>query len=230
MRSRLLRDNALICARKLIQEGRYASTSMSEIARTIGCSVGALYFRFRDKEALFASVVEIVLTQEVEQLHTLAGKGRYQDLSLRKTVERCVLDYVEFIERHQSMIRSVYQSASKDPAYWGIVRVTAFKMIQIWIEAMASAARRTNDKDFLRKAGKAFWFVSSTLVYSVLIIDKPVHSLRKDEQVFWLTEMVINFIGLHVPEHLQESTVILPVNTMKPSLKKRSIQQQGTSK
>jgi AcrR family transcriptional regulator len=232
MRSRLLRDSALIHASKLIQEGRYASTSMSEIARAIGCSVGALYFRFRDKEALFACVVEIVLTQEVEELKILDSKGRYQDLSLRKTVEQCVLDYVEFIERHQRMIRAMYQSASKEPTYWDIVRLTAFKMVQIWMKAMAHAAGAPNDKYFLRKAGKAFWFVSSTLVYSVLIIGKPVHSLHKHEQVFWLTEMVIHFIGLHIPAHLQASTVTRPVNTVihAPSLKKRPIKQQGSSK
>ena len=35
-RSRVLRDKALGCARELVLEGRYSSTSMADIARAVG--------------------------------------------------------------------------------------------------------------------------------------------------------------------------------------------------
>ena len=67
-RSRQLRDKALLHVRDLVREGRFTSTTMADIARAVGCSAGALYFRFRDKEALFASVVEVAMAQEAEAI------------------------------------------------------------------------------------------------------------------------------------------------------------------
>jgi len=215
-RSRVLRDKALACARDLVLEGRYASTPMAAIARAVGCSVGALYFRFHDKEALFASVVEVAMAQEVEALQAQAAQGRYVGVSLRDTVDRCVQDYVGFVQRNESMIRALYQRASDQPGYWSIVRVAAFKMVQIWIEAVAEAAGRAGDRAFIRQAGTAFWFVSSSLVYSVLMIDQPVRPLTTREQVFWLNEMVMHFIGLDVPESLRQSAVTRPMRALLP--------------
>lgn len=215
-RSRALRDKALACARELVLEGRYASTSMADIARAAGCSVGALYFRFHDKEALFASVVEVAMAQEVDALQACVAQGRYAGLPLRDTVDRCVQDYVAFVQRNENMIRALYQRSSDEPGYWSIVRVAAFKMVQVWIEAVAQAAGRAGDRGFVRQAGTAFWFVSSSLVYSVLIIDKPVRPLSTREQVFWLNEMVMHFIGLDVPEALRQSAVTRPMRALLP--------------
>lgn len=215
-RSRALRDKALACARELVLEGRYASTSMSDIAKAVGCSVGALYFRFHDKEALFASVVEVAMTQEVEALLAQVTQGRYAGLPLRDTVDRCVQDYVAFVQRNESMIRALYQRASDEPGYWSIVRVAAFKMVEVWIAAVAEAAGRTGDRAFMRQAGTAFWFVSSSLVHSALMIDQPVRPLSAREQVFWLNEMVMHFIGLDVPPSLPRSAINRPMTALPP--------------
>lgn len=210
-RSRVLRDKALAVARELVEQGRYASTTMAEIARAVGCSVGALYFRFRDKEALFASVVEVAMAQEVEALQAQVAAGRYQGLPLRETVDRCVQDYAAFVRRNETMIRALYQRAGEQPEYWSIVRVAAFRMVQFWIEAVAQAAGRAGDRGFIRQAGTAFWFVSSSLVYSVLVIDRPVRPMSAREQLFWLNEMVMHFIGLEVPESLRGAPLTQPV-------------------
>jgi AcrR family transcriptional regulator len=215
-RSRELRDKAMACARELVLQGRYASTSMADIAREVGCSVGALYFRFHDKDGLFASVVEVAMAQELETLQGLANEGRYQGLSLPATVDRCVRDFVAFVQRNDNMLRVVYLRATEAPGYWNIVRLAAFKMVQVWIAAVARAAGRAGDKGFERQAGAAFWFVSSSLVYSVLIIDKPVRPLSTREQVFWLNEMVMHFIGVTVPDSLQQSAVTRPTSVRLP--------------
>lgn len=212
----MLRDKALVHARELVLQGRFTSTSMADIARAVGCSVGALYFRFHDKEALFASVVEVAMAQEVDALQARVAKGRYAGLSLRDTVDRCVQDYLAFVQRNESMIRALYQRAGDEPGYWSIVRVAAFKMVQCWIVAVAQAAGRTGDRAFMRQAGTAFWFVSSSLVYSVLVIDKPVRPLSTQEQLFWLNEMVMHFIGLDVPASLRQSAVTRPMRALVP--------------
>lgn len=213
-RSRVLRDKALARARELVLEGRFSSTSMADIARAVGCSVGALYFRFHDKEALFASVVEVAMAQEVEALQLQVDAGRYEGLTLRDTVDRCVQDYMDFVRRNESMIRALYQRSSEEPGYWSLVRVAAFRMVQVWIGAVAQASGRAGDRAFMRQAGTAFWFVSSSLVYAVLVIDQPVRPLSAREQQFWLNEMVMHFISLDVPEPLRQSAVMRPKNAL----------------
>jgi len=176
-RSRQLRDKALAFGRQLVEQGRFASTSMADISSAVGCSVGALYFRFRDKEALFASVVEVAMARELEQLAVQVAAGRYHGRSLHDTVTLCVQDYVAFVQKNDSMIRALYQRATEEPGYWGIVREAAYRMTATWIDAVARAADRAGDRAFMRQAGIAFQFVSSALVYSVLI-DRPVRPLR----------------------------------------------------
>ena len=74
-RSRVLRDKLIASGRALIETGGFANTSMADIAREAGCSVGALYFRFHDKKGLFDSVVEVAMHQATEDL-AYSGRSR----------------------------------------------------------------------------------------------------------------------------------------------------------
>jgi AcrR family transcriptional regulator len=203
-RSRQLRDKALLHVRDLVREGRFTSTTMADIARAIGCSAGALYFRFRDKEALFASVVEVAMAQEAEAIAADAAGGRYAGLSLEDTVTRCVEDYLAFVQRNDRMIRALHQRSSEDPAAWGVVRLAANKMVALWIRAVAEAAGHAGDRPYMRQTGIAFQFVSSALVHSVLL-DSLVRPLGTREMVFWLREMVLHFIRVEVPATLRDT-------------------------
>ncbi len=209
-RSRQLRDKALAHTRELVDQGRFTSTSMAEIAAAVGCSVGALYFRFRDKEALIASVVEVAMAQELEAQAAQVTDGRYCGLSLRETVDRCVQDYAGFVHKNEGLIRSLYQRLQAEPRHWAVVRQTAYRMVQGWIEAVTQAAGRAGDREFVGQVGIAFQFVSSTLVFQVLN-DKPVRPMGKRQLTFWLTEMVMHFIGLEVPISLKRAPVARPV-------------------
>ncbi|HXF51628.1 MAG TPA: helix-turn-helix domain-containing protein [Dehalococcoidia bacterium] len=54
----VLRDRILQAALGMFALKGFDDTSMEDIALAIGCSKGGLYYHFRDKEQLFASVVE----------------------------------------------------------------------------------------------------------------------------------------------------------------------------
>ncbi|AOV05338.1 TetR/AcrR family transcriptional regulator [Delftia tsuruhatensis] len=214
-RSRQLRDKALVLAAELVRKGQFDATSMVELAKSAGCSVGALYFRFRDKEALFASVIEVTMRHEVEVLKVLDKAGRYQGQALNETVDRCIRDFVAFIENNDAMIRAMYLRSTVQPGYWGVVRSAVFDMVQVWIAAVAVAANRGKDSDYLRQVGIAFQFVSSTLVYSVLI-DSPVRPLGKRELVYWLNEMLLHFIALDVPTDFKPVPALVPQSLAAP--------------
>lgn len=206
-RSRQLRDRALTVARTLVEEGRFATTTMAEMARAVGCSAGALYFRFHDKDALFASVVQVAMAREVERLVAQAAAGRYRELPLRETVAACVQDFVTFTQGNDAMIRALYQRTGEDPGSWSVVRSAALQMTDLWIDAVVQAAGHGGDRAYMRQTGIAFQFVSSSLVYSVLI-DQPVRPLSRRELEFWLVEMVMHFIALDVPAPLRGTPVV----------------------
>lgn len=221
-RSRKLRDKVLAHAHELVEQGRYDATTMAGIAAAVGCSVGALYQRFRDKEALFASVIEIAMARELDAIRANASSGRYRDLGLRETVGRCVQDYERFLRRNASMVRTLYQRGIEQPGSWNGVRVPTFHMVQIWVESVVLAAGHGGERDFVRQVGIAFQYVGGALVHAVLI-GPLVRPLSIRETLFWLDEMVMHFIGLDVPESLRGTPFVMPAATASiPAMAKRA--------
>ena len=64
-RSRMTRDRLLAAGRHLLERGAFEATSIADIAAEAGCSVGAFYQRFADKEAFFAVVMQAALAEIV---------------------------------------------------------------------------------------------------------------------------------------------------------------------
>ncbi len=57
-RSRATRTRLLEAAEIVFAEKGYAGAHLADIAQEAGCSVGAVYFRFKDKNALFSAIAE----------------------------------------------------------------------------------------------------------------------------------------------------------------------------
>ena len=218
----MLRDKLIASGRALIETGGFANTSMADIAREAGCSVGALYFRFHDKKGLFDSVVEVAMQQATEDLRVQATAGKYDKLSLEETVSTCVQDYVAFVKQNAGLLRALYQRNLEDPRYWALVRSAALVMVNTWVSAIAKSAGRPDDRSLIKRAGVAFNFATSVLVYSVLITP-PVMKYRNEELVFWLHEMVMHFISLSPDKaakmHLDEYIRVRPEGLASPHIK-----------
>src|ERR1700761_8235740 len=57
-RSRATRERLLEAAESVFAKKGYDGAKISDIAEEAGVSVGAVYFRFRDKSALFSAIAE----------------------------------------------------------------------------------------------------------------------------------------------------------------------------
>src|SRR6185312_16157584 len=62
-RGRATRDRLLIAGQRLIGERDIDAISVAEITRAAGCSVGAFYLRFRDKEAFLHALIAQYIVQ-----------------------------------------------------------------------------------------------------------------------------------------------------------------------
>lgn len=188
-RSRELRDRLIACGHALVEQGGFAGTSMADIARAAGCSVGALYVRFRDKEALFDCVAEVATAQSLETMRARAAAGRYAQPTLAATIAAVVEDYADYVAHNKGMIRALYQRALEQPRYWTLLRNAGNEMVSMWAAAIATSADHADDAAFLRQVRIALRYVNSVLVYSALLIEPPAYLLSAQEQVHWLTEV-----------------------------------------
>src|SRR5215469_1429450 len=72
-RSRETRDKLLAAAERVFDEKGYSGSRIIDIAKAAGCSVGAVYVRFIDKEALFNGIVEEFTSSGVARVSEAAA-------------------------------------------------------------------------------------------------------------------------------------------------------------
>ena len=192
LRSRELRDRLIASGRALVEAGGFAKTSMADIARASGCSTGALYFRFRDKEALFDCVVESAMSEAVTEAVARFTDGRYRDKTLPDTIATCIADFVGIVRANEGMLRALYQRALQDARHFTPIRRAALSMTDVWCDAIAASADRSGDAAFTDELKVAFQFASAVLVHAV-IADPPYVPLRSDAMTTRLIEMVSGF-------------------------------------
>jgi AcrR family transcriptional regulator len=109
-RSRATRERLLAAAEKVFAEKGYEGTRISEIAETAGCSVGAVYFRFKDKDALFQAIAED-FTHNARQMMPLLMNGHTLDELVRNCVKRTALSFRE----HRGLFRAIVERGFEQP-------------------------------------------------------------------------------------------------------------------
>jgi AcrR family transcriptional regulator len=204
LRSRELRDRLIASGRTLVEAGGFAGTSMAAIARAAGCSTGALYFRFRDKEALFDCVVESVMDDANAQIDSWRETGRYRGLPLEHTIALCVGDYLAFVRGNSGMVRALYQRSLQDLRHLAPLRRTALAMTAVWCDAIAESAGRRDDAGFVDTVRVALQFASGVLVHAVLT-EPPFVPLDSEAMAPRLVEMVSGFLQRATGEPAQTS-------------------------
>jgi AcrR family transcriptional regulator len=73
-RSLVTRERIVAAAEKAFADKGYEGARISDIARRAGCSVGAVYFRFADKDALFFAIAESFRAGVRERLPALTTR------------------------------------------------------------------------------------------------------------------------------------------------------------
>lgn len=193
-RSIQLRNRVIEQGRLLVEQGGFPGTSMAELARAAGCSVGALYYHFPDKEALFDCVVEEATSSALEAIRTRAAEGRYRLATTAEVIRAVVEDFSGFIHDNQGMIRAVYQRAMEDARYWSVVRSTGFAMGLIWSAEIMHSTGRSNDMRLRHQIRVALVQATSVLTYSALVSGAAGNQLSRAEQIHWLTLIVTQII------------------------------------
>lgn len=116
-RSRRSRDRLLEAGQRLVAERPFDALSVADIARAAGCSVGAFYLRFRDKDAFFSALIAHYLAEvraETLELFATHDDDRLIGALVAKTADR--------FRRYAGLIRSAIRKRMEEPAVWEPIR------------------------------------------------------------------------------------------------------------
>ena len=112
-RSRAMRAKILAAAEQVFAEKGYGGARLADIAEVAGCSVGATYFRFKDKDALFSAIAESFRDEAragVVQLIEYA-KDQKPDVVIRAFVMAAAAN----LSRHRGLFRAIVERGLELP-------------------------------------------------------------------------------------------------------------------
>jgi len=112
-RSRATRERLLAAAEKVFAEKGYDGAKLSDIAEEACVSVGAVYFRFKDKDALFQAIAETFTEDARTRI------GGYIVEARQKPVEDVLRDFVmctaESFGAHRGLFRAIIERGLDHP-------------------------------------------------------------------------------------------------------------------
>jgi AcrR family transcriptional regulator len=112
-RSRATRERLLEAAEIVFADKGYDGAKISDIAEEAGVSVGAVYFRFKDKDALFFAIAEAFIEQARGGLAALLSGAQGMD---RETVIRnFVTATARNFQRHRGLFRAIIERGFDHP-------------------------------------------------------------------------------------------------------------------
>lgn len=93
------RREILRAAGKVLVSRGYHNVHLDDVAAAAGLSKGTLYLYFKDKESLFAEVLEDVIDRLEERLAGLSSEG-----GAREVLERMAAEMLDFVDEHQDFL------------------------------------------------------------------------------------------------------------------------------
>lgn len=109
----VLRQNVLEAAARLFAQRGFGGTNLQDIADALGISRPALYYYFKSKEDILASLVEEVTVFSGHQATELASKA---DFNPSETLRQMVFNHAKWLLEHPVEFRVVDRTENDLPA------------------------------------------------------------------------------------------------------------------
>jgi AcrR family transcriptional regulator len=111
-RSRATRERLLEAAEIVFAQKGYDGARLADIAAEAGCSVGAVYFRFKDKNALFSAIAESFIEEARNGLAALLSQAPSNP---EETVRHFVVASAANFRRHRGLFRAIVERGIDHP-------------------------------------------------------------------------------------------------------------------
>jgi AcrR family transcriptional regulator len=114
-RSQRTMNRILDAAEKLLDEKSFQELTINDIVQEAGCSVGAFYGRFKDKDTLLHALDERLMHDLVMLIETTIADSKWASLTLNETIKTLVEMMVEANTQRMGVMRTVILQAKLIP-------------------------------------------------------------------------------------------------------------------
>ena len=162
-RGRRTRDRLLHAGQRLIAGHSIDTLAVADIAREAGCSVGAFYQRFRDKNAFFRALIAQYLSEGRE-----ATLAHYDTHNGEQLIHALVAETADRFRRYAGLIRSAIRRRMDDSTIWDPIRDSGHFNAGRFIAWLASQLGRALADDEELAVRFAFQMLYGTLNNAVI--------------------------------------------------------------
>jgi len=170
-RSRESTEALLEIGRQLIEQRGVDDCSMNEVAAAAGSSVGALYFRFGNKERFVSEVMRRQVDAVREQISNFLAELETKATSPSDVIEALTNWFALEYGRNQGLLRAQIRRALDNPREWQPFQKVGREFIDGAIRILERYPDIQQDADWQRRVRIAMQIVLGTL--NNAIINRP---------------------------------------------------------
>jgi AcrR family transcriptional regulator len=187
--SRVTRDRLLAAGRRLLDQDAFDAISIADIAVEAGCSTGAFYQRFANKEAFFSVVIDSVLADMVAEASHWVADDRFSRASIETTIEDFVAYWIRVCRHHQGLLRTLMKKTLHAEDAWTPVRQMGRTALDPFIALLAVKCGKSDSRSFQYRALVGFQIVSGVAINAALH-RTVLLNLESDELIGWANEVL----------------------------------------
>ncbi len=198
-RSRQTRDRLLAAGRELLEQGGFEETSIAQVARQAGCSVGSFYVRFADKRAFYKAVISAFNEECMAQVTQGLNRQSVAGLSAAATVEACVDVLLAQFHHHAGLLRTVQRQSIRHSEARLPVQRLGHLVVTHMVDLVEHKHGEQGNPVFRHHLEVGFQIALSIMLNGT--VNRPA-LLNPDnpDYGFWIKEMVLHALSLrHAP-------------------------------
>ncbi|WP_207951957.1 TetR/AcrR family transcriptional regulator [Pseudomaricurvus alcaniphilus] len=167
-RSRETMLKILKTAKTLFIEKGYQETSMAEICRVTGMSMGSIYHRFPDKKSIFYAILEMYRHSRFAQIASLTQPEDWRD----RTAEEVLAFHIEIMfstsRKDNGFIRLMERQRIVDPTMCQLLADWNEHVVNVIYGLMEPHAHRVQQEDLLQAIRYTHGILRGALMWSLL--------------------------------------------------------------
>ena len=120
-RSREMAERLLNAGERVFSERGFRGAKLSDIAEAADCSVGAVYSRFKDKEALFLAILKRFAAQARQQVAGYLSAAATEKVPTGEILRNFVIGTGHTFRRHYGLFRAIVEHGLDDPTSASVI-------------------------------------------------------------------------------------------------------------
>ena len=193
-RSRESTETLLEIGRRLIEQRGVDDCSMNEVAAAAGSSVGALYFRFGNKERFVSEVMRRQVDDTAKQIAVFLAEVEAKATSPSEVIEAAIKWFVLEFGKNRGLLRAQIRRALDNPQEWQPFQQIGRDLVDGAIAIIERLPELKQDDGWQRGVRVAMQMVLGTL--NNIVINRPGPlDLSDDATSRELSRAAIRYLG-----------------------------------